>query len=205
MAIKRLIESAVPEPVLRLVRTLMQDERLDRFYLVGGTSLALRIGHRISVDIDLFSHEDFDACFIGESIQKRYSATAVESEINTVRASLSNIKVDIIGHKYQLIEPIEHIDGIRMASLKDIAAMKINAISNRGAKKDFWDYAVLLSNYTTEEMLSFYEAKYPSANAWHAEKSLSFFDDAENEPDPRDLSGRTWPEIKQIILQSLKM
>ena len=63
----------------------------------------------------------------------------------------------------------------------------------------------MLSCYSTEEMLSFYEAKYPSANAWHAEKSLSFYEDAENEPDPRDLSGRTWPEIKQIISQSLKM
>ena len=92
-----------------------------------------------------------------------------------------------------------------ITELKDIAAMKINAISNRGAKKDFWDYAALLSCFTGEAMLSFYEAKYPSANAWHAEKSLSFFDDAENEPDPRDLSGRTWPEIKQIISQSLKM
>lgn len=113
--------------------------------------------------------------------------------------------MDLIANRYQLLEPIERIDGIRMAGLKDIAAMKINAISNRGAKKDFWDYAALLSLHTTEEMLSFYKAKYPSANAWHAEKSLAFFDDAENEPDPRDLSGRTWPEIKQIISRSLKM
>ena len=59
--------------------------------------------------------------------------------------------------------------------------------------------------FTTEEMLAFFETKYPGANAWHAEKSLSFFDDAENEPNPKDLSGRTWHEVKQIIDQSLKV
>ena len=92
-----------------------------------------------------------------------------------------------------------------MAGLKDIAAMKINAISKRGAKKDFWDYAALLSYFTTEEMMSFFQVKYPAANTWHAEKSLSFFDDSENDPDPKDLSGHTWHEIKQIVANSLKM
>lgn len=205
MAIKRLVESAVPEALLSLIKALMRDERLDRFYLVGGTSLALRIGHRISVDIDLFTNEDFEADSIGESLQRGYSATSIEKEKNTVRAVISNINVDLIAHRHQLLESIEQIGDIRMAGLKDIAAMKINAISNRGAKKDFWDYAALLSYFSAEEMLSFYEAKYPSANAWHAEKSLSFFDDAEYEPDPRDLSGRTWSEIKRIISRSLKM
>ena len=113
--------------------------------------------------------------------------------------------VDFIAHKYPLLQPLDNIDDIRMASLEDIAAMKINSISNRGSKKDFWDYAALLAYFTTEEMLSFFQAKYSGANAWHAERSLSFFDDAENEPDPKDLSDRTWQEIKRIITQSLKM
>ncbi len=205
MALEKIIKTAVPETVLNLLHTLMRDERLDQFYLVDGTSLALRIGHRMSVDVDLFTNEDFDEDSIGELLQQRYSATSIEKEKNTVRGSILNINVDLIAHKYQLLEPIIQIDGIRMAGLKDIAAMKINAISNRGAKKDFWDYAALLSHFTTQEMLSFFQSKYPAANAWHAEKSLSFFDDSESDPDPRDLSGRTWHEIKQIISQSLKM
>ena len=205
MAIGRLIESAVPQNVLSLLRTLMGDEGLQRFYLVGVTSLALRIGHRISIDLDLFTNEDFDAVSLGESLHRRYSAAAMETEKNTVRTVISNTKVDLIAHRYQLLGPIEHIHGIRMAGMKDMAAMKINAISNRGVKKDFWDYAALLSYFTTEEMLSFFQSKYPAANAWHAEKSLSFYDDSENDPDPRDLSGRTWSEVKQIISQSLRM
>lgn len=79
------------------------------------------------------------------------------------------------------------------------------AITDLVKTKDFWDYAALLAYFTTEEMLAFFETKYPDANAWHAEKSLSFFDDAENEPNPKDLSGRTWHEVKQIIDQSLKI
>jgi hypothetical protein len=113
--------------------------------------------------------------------------------------------VDLIALKYSLLQPVEQVEGIRMAGLKDIAAMKINAISKRGVKKDFWDYAALLTHYTTGEMLSFFKSKYLAANAWHAEKSLSFFDDAENDPDPNDFSGKTWSDVKQTISQSLKM
>jgi hypothetical protein len=74
---------------------------------------------------------------------------------------------------------------------KDIAAMKVNAIANRGSKKDFWDYASLLDRFTTEEMLSFFHAKYSALNAWHAEKALLYFDDAEDDPDPVDRTGRS--------------
>lgn len=205
MAVKKLIKSVVPENVLKLLYAIMREQRLDRFYLVGGTSLALRIGHRISVDIDLFIHEDFDADFIGELLVEKFSANSIEKETDTVRGSVSNVKLDLIANKYQPLESIEEIDGIRMAGLKDIAAMKINAISKRGAKKDFWDYAALLSYFTTEEMLSFFQTKYPALSVWHAEKSLYFFDDSESDPDPKDLSGRTWHGIKQIVSKSLKM
>ena len=205
MAIKELVKSAAPERVLNLLQQLMHDQQFNKFYLVGGTSLALRLGHRMSIDIDLFVHEDFDAIEIGEKLYDQYYATAQENEKNTIRTLINNVKVDFIAHKYPLLQPLDNIDDIRMASLEDIAAMKINSISNRGSKKDFWDYAALLTCFTTEEMLSFFQAKYSGANAWHAERSLSFFDDAENEPDPKDLSNRTWQEIKRIITQSLKM
>lgn len=205
MAIKELVKSAAPERVLNLLQQLMHDQQFNKFYLVGGTSLALRLGHRMSIDIDLFVHEDFDAIEIGEKLYDQYHATAQENEKNTIRTLINNVKVDFIAHKYPLLQPLDNIDDIRMASLEDIAAMKINSISNRGSKKDFWDYAALLTCFTTEEMLSFFQAKYSGANAWHAERSLSFFDDAENEPDPKDLSNRTWQEIKRIITQSLKM
>jgi predicted nucleotidyltransferase component of viral defense system len=194
---------AVPENVLALLNTLMADQALDPFYLVGGTSLALRLGHRISIDIDLFTHDDIDVDALAEFISKKYSAQHIEKGKDAVLAMVQGVKLDLIAHKHPLVEPLEVGDGIRLVSLKDIAAMKINAISNRGAKKDFWDYAALLKYFSTEEMLCFFEKKYPSANAWHAEKSLAFFDDSELDPDPVDLSGMSWPGVKRMIIQSL--
>ncbi len=205
MALTELVKTAVSENVINLLCKLMHDRQFNDFYLVGGTSLALRMGHRESIDIDLFTHDNFDVNQISVVLYDHYSATSLEKENNTIRTLINNIKVDLITHKYPLIEPIDQITNIRMASLKDIAAMKINAISNRGCKKDFWDYASLLTYFSTEEMLSFFESKYPGANAWHAEKSLSFFDDAEKEPNPKDLSGRTWYEVKHLIAKSLKI
>ncbi|MCK4565338.1 MAG: nucleotidyl transferase AbiEii/AbiGii toxin family protein [Verrucomicrobia bacterium] len=94
------------------------------------------------------------------------------------------------------------IEGIRMASLEDIAAMKLNAIANRGSKKDFWDYAELLTLFSRDEMLGFFAEKYSDENVWYVEKSLSYFEDAEEEPNPRDLKGRTWGDVKKAVLES---
>jgi hypothetical protein len=204
LAINKLVKKAVPDDVLQLLHKLMLDPVFDSFYLVGGTALALQIGHRISIDIDLFTGENFDTGQISECLCNAYAGKDIEIEQNTVRATIDKVKIDLMTHKYPLLEPLKEIDAIRMANLKDIAAMKINAIANRGSKKDFWDFATLIDFFTAEDMLLFFQAKYANANVWHAEKSLSYFDDAEAEPDPNDITGRTWKEIKLRINNALK-
>jgi len=203
MAVTELIKKAVSDDVLALLHKIMLDPAFDDFYLVGGTALALQIGHRISIDIDLFTGKVFDAAQISGRFCNVYAGKEIEVEQNTVRAIIENIKIDLMTHKYPLIEPLEKENNIRMANLKDIAAMKINAIASRGSKKDFWDFAALLDLFTAEDMLLFFHAKYSNANVWHAEKSLSYFDDAELEPDPNDITGKTWEEIKRRINKSL--
>lgn len=128
-----------------------------------------------------------------------------ESARNTVRGVISGIKIDLIAHRDPLLAPFEKTDGIRLFSCEDIAAMKLNAITNRGCKKDFWDYAELLQRYSRDEMLSFFARKYQNDNLWNVEKSLTYFDDAKNDPDPRDLRGITWQEVKQTVLASVKL
>lgn len=204
MAVTKLIKKAVSDDVLALLHRIMLDPAFDDFYLVGGTALALQIGHRISIDIDLFTGKIFDTDQISGRFCNVYEGKEIEVEQNTVRAIIDNIKIDLMTHKYPLIEPLEKKNTIRMANLKDIAAMKINAIASRGSKKDFWDFAALLDFFTAEDMLLFFHAKYSNANVWHAEKSLSYFDDAELEPDPNDITGKTWEEIKLRINGSLK-
>ena len=155
------------------LKRLMRDQTLNGFYLVEGTSLALRLGHRRSVDIDMFMHEDFDANRFAEALRDHHGLEDIVVERNTVRGNLMGaIKLDLIAHKYPLIASIDCFNGIRMAGLADIAAMKLNAIASRGSKKDFWDYAYLLEHFSAERMLEFFEKKYQLADVWHVEKSL---------------------------------
>ncbi len=90
-----------------------------------------------------------------------------------------------------------------MLSIKDVAAMKINAICNRGSKKDFFDMKVLLKTFTLREMLDFYQKKYVIGNRFMAIRSLVWFEDADSEPDPKSLDGSSWEAVKKFILEQV--
>ncbi len=190
---------AVSSELLSLLQKLMLDEALDEFSLVGGTSLALRFGHRESVDIDLFTDKPFDAFALANRLKEYYGMKETEIAENTVRGIIDGIKIDLIAHRYPLLKPVEEQEGIRILSVEDVSAMKLNAIANRGGKKDFWDCAELLQYFSVEDLLGFCGAKYEGDSLWNIEKSLCYFDDAENDPDPRDLRAQTWEQVKQII------
>lgn len=192
-------KEAVSPDLMAALYAMMADDRLDAFHLVGGTALALRWGHRRSIDIDLFSATHFESEPLSEYLVQTFRMDRIETGPDTVRGFIQGIKVDLLAHVYPLISPLETIEDIRMAGLPDIAAMKLNAIANRGSKKDFWDYAALLKHFRHREMLAFFAEKYSANNLWHAEKSVLYFDDAENEPDPLDLSGNTWGTVKESI------
>lgn len=111
----------------------------------------------------------------------------------------------MIKHSYPLLEDLSLIDGIRVASLKDLAAFKLNAVAGRGSKKDFWDVATLLDHYSMKQMLDYFSQKYPVADLWHLIKSLTYFDDAEAEQiEILDLKGKSWELIKNHILTAVK-
>ncbi len=190
---------AVSPALLALLQTLMKEEFLHAFSLAGGTALALRFGHRESVDIDLFTETPFDAQALAEKLKNHYGMAEAETAENTVRGIIDGIKIDCIAHQYPRLKNIEVSDGIRIYSLEDCAAMKLNAIANRGCKKDFWDCAELLRTFSRDELLAFCGEKYANDSLWNIEKSLVYFDDAEGEPDPRDLRGQSWEDVKQII------
>ena len=123
---------------------------LMNFSLVGGTALALKYGHRISVDIDLFSHLPFVNQEIIQSLETEFGkdlAIQLNKEKFGVFGFIQNIKVDIIKHPHPLLREPETTEGIRMYHPENIAAMKVNAILGRGKKKDFWDIAELLQHY----------------------------------------------------------
>jgi hypothetical protein len=190
---------AVSPMLLATVRSLAEDACLKDFFLVGGTSLALRFGHRVSVDIDMFTAGAFEVTALAEHLRANLGLDGISVAKNSVTGFINGIKSDFIAHQYPMLSPIERVDGIPMASLPDVAAMMLNAITNRGSKKDFRDYALLLEVYPHGEMLGFFRQKYAPFNLWHVEKSLCYFDDAELESDLQELAGVTWEDVKAKI------
>ena len=168
--------------------------------LVGGTALALQIGHRKSVDIDLFMPNTVDVNDLLAAIQTVTNDVVLLSSSRTMRfLRVNNVKVDVVAYPYKWIDEPVVEDGITLASVKDIAAMKISAITNRGTKKDFIDLYFLLQQFTFQEIIELYKTKYPDAVMFTTLKSLAYFDDAEPEPMPYMLKDVSWEQVKSVV------
>ncbi len=188
-----------------LLNRLMAHPSLNDFALAGGTSLALRLGHRISVDLDLFSTKNFSAETLLQELREDFKIDIQNISKNTLNLQIDGIKADILAYKYPLLEDIETIDNIRLFSVPDIAAMKLSAVSARGSKKDFYDLHFLLKQYPLPALLDFYKKKYQTDQYYHILKSLIFFDDAEDEPEPRRLQQTvSWEAIKSRFEKTVR-
>ena len=130
----------VEEGTLDLIKRFMSDDKFNNFNLVGGTALALKIGHRVSVDIDLFSTTPFNTTDLRHHLAAVYNATDVRTLGNSIFCFVNDIKIDLLPHQYPLVGNIDILEGIRTVSLQDLGAMKLNAIFNSGQRlKDFVD------------------------------------------------------------------
>ena len=204
--------TAVYPKTLELLKKLMQEKCLKPFSLVGGTALALQLGHRISVDLDLFADIDFEPQQILSELRKNYKLELVTEFENSVinkiefpNNSNNYIKIDIIKYPYPLIEKVLEIDGIRMLSKEDIIPMKLSAIGNRGLKKDFYDIYFLLKEFTLKEMFDLFKKKFPNVNYFHVVKSLGYFEDADTEINPIMIKKVSWEEVKKEIQEQIKL
>jgi len=190
--------------VLELLKKLLQIDEFRELRLVGGTSLALQIGHRNSIDIDMFGTLEADEFDIDKILNKIGSITVLKKTKNINIYLIDGIKVDLVNYHYPWLGETIIEDNLRLAGAKDIAAMKLAAITGRGTKKDFIDLNFLLQFYTLEEMLGFYKLKYNDASEILALKSLTYFEDADNEEDPRMLMSMNWGNVKELITLSIK-
>ncbi len=193
---------------LSLLKELMEIEPLSDFALVGGTALSLKHGHRSSVDLDLFLNKQFDHNLITASLKRQFGkGYAVESKNVKwgIFCYVNNIKVDIVYYKHPLIQEIEIVEGIRMYSDNDIAAMKINAILGRGTKKDFWDLHELLQKFSLAEIISFHEKKFPEQNLLITiPQAIVYFDDADETNPPVSFKHQKWEVIKKDIQKKVR-
>lgn len=191
----------VSEALWEQLQKLMKDELFKEFVLVGGTALSLKIGHRESVDIDLFSNKDFNVEDLAIQLQKNYKAILIEQTKNSINAYMKKVKVDIVTHKYPLIKPVENIMGIRMLSNEDIGAMKLHAIVQNGSRiKDFIDMYFLLEHHPLKTYLNAYEQKY-EGNAKLAGNALLYYENITSVQMVKMLDGkeRNWNSMKDRL------
>ena len=193
----------VESSTLELLKKLQRLPVLEQTRLVGGTALALQLGHRKSIDLDFFGTVDCEAEYLRESIAGIASLTILKESPHIHIYIVDGIKVDIVNYKYPWLDDVVLEQGLRLASVSDIAAMKITAIIGRGTKKDFIEIAFLLHHFSLEEILHFYAAKYNDSSVFMAMKSLAYFDDAEADPMPDMFVNQSWQQVKAHILSKI--
>jgi hypothetical protein len=172
------------------------------YFLVGGTSLAIQIGHRRSDDIDLFTQKEINKEEIGEYLFNNYknNVTVINSQNIIYQVRINDLKVDFVKHPYNLIESVKEEENIRYLGKKDIAAMKLRAIENSGNRaKDFVDIYYLLKEMSLKDMFNYYKLKYSVNDIYSAKRSLGYFD---------DIPGESWEEVRmikeKIIIKNIK-
>lgn len=203
---------AVDELQLNLLSELMSFEFLKDYFLVGGTNLALRENHRKSIDLDLFANKDFDVnynVYINTKLKEHFGNSFTTTSVSDVGifGVINGVKVDFINFPYKLLQPIEILNNWRLATKLDVAAMKINAVTGRGSKKDFYDIAKLLEVFSIKEMLAAYQEMFKVDNVFMAVKSLSYFADAENSTYINNnvipIENKSWENVKAEIKLNL--
>lgn len=189
---------------LGLLKKIMAIPELSGFNLAGGTALALQIGHRISVDLDFFGARPFEKDEILSLLEDVGEPYILQHSRNILILNIHGVKVDFVNYKYPWLREIKLEDGIRLVSLPDIGAMKLGAITGRGKKRDFTDVYFLLKQYKLAELLSFYRDKYPDGNEFLVLRSLTYFEDAEEDEEPELLFEAAWPDVKKTIEEEVR-
>ena len=167
--------------------------------------MALQYGHRRSIDLDMFGLLEPDTEKVTAALASMGEVTVGACSDRIKNYRINGIKVDLIDYsRYEWLEAPIVEDDIRLASQKDIAAMKVNAIEGRGSRKDFVDMYFLLQHYTLDEIIGFYKLKYPEHSEYRAMLSLTYFEDAEAQPMPHMFDGTQWEAIKHHILKAVE-
>lgn len=201
-------KNTVEKKTFELLTRLMLDENLKRFNLAGGTALALYLGHRISVDLDLFTPNDFDAEKLESYLINNYDFKSDFLEKNTLKGTINNIKIDCITHAYPYYkEIIISQEGIRLYSMEDIAAMKLSAITDNGTRlKDFIDVACLSTKFSFSDMLNAYKNKFKNINPIGPIRALTYYDDVNfNEPIQIINGQYKWELIKKRLQDMINL
>ena len=182
----------------------------EGYYLAGGTALALQLGHRTSLDFDFYHSQHFDSGKLFSKLQTVFGERVVERhrEEGTLTGDIDGVHFSFFWYKYPLIRVLKDFEGIPLASIEDIAAMKIIAIVQRGARRDFVDIRYLLKRVDLDTLFFWTVEKYPSFNRYMGLRALIYFEDAEKQTDESRITifdkDLTWEEVKKTISKKVR-
>jgi hypothetical protein len=195
-------QEVLPQGWKEAARDLAGRSVLEGFYLAGGTGLALRFGHRRSVDLDFFSEAEFSAADLAAKLRGLDGLGDIEVSPGTLHLVLRRVKVSFLHYPYPPLFLASRFETLAIADSRDIACMKLSAIASRGSRRDFVDLYVAAKAYGLGEILEWFDKKYAATphNRVHLLKSLTYFTDAENEPMPNMLAPLDWSAVKTFFI-----
>ncbi|HLD24297.1 MAG TPA: nucleotidyl transferase AbiEii/AbiGii toxin family protein [Patescibacteria group bacterium] len=171
-------------------------------YLVGGTALALQLGHRKSYDFDFCTNKSLKAVEVSEKLSNvgKFIVDTLAPP-HTLIGEFEGVKVSLFAYNYPLLDPFLSFAGVSLASVRDIAAMKLTAICGRAKKRDYMDIYIIARRYSFEEQFGWYDKKFGvlGNNAYTLIKALGYFEDAENDDVPEMLLPVTWEQVKTFL------
>lgn len=160
--------------------------------------MALQMGHRLSIDLDLFTHLDFSGEMLLETLIPKYHVQPLTVTDALFIIVANGVKVDCVRFRYPFTFPLVHIDGIRLADMRDIAPMKLDAVTKRGSKKDFVDMYYLFDVFSPKEILAWYNNMFKHSTSFHVIRSLTYFEDAEQTEMPVIFDEKvSWNAVKK--------
>lgn len=186
---------------------LKKSDIIKTFYLAGGTGLALHFGHRISEDLDFFTQTVFDPKRLASEVSKKGKFTVTGQESGTLHGVFEGAKLSFLYYPYRMLRELKRDGNFSLADTLDIGCMKIDTIASRGKKKDFIDLYFLMQQYSLQELLHAYEEKYADVkyDMMHIMKSLTYFDDAQGDPEITFLNQKvSWERAKRDIIMQVR-
>lgn len=193
-------KTLLPDTV-RAIKLVSDIPIIKKSYLAGGTALAVHLGHRISVDLDFFTQEELEEKLLSADLHRLSEFKEDGLSWRTVWGKIGETKFSLFYYKYPLLAQTHPFMGIHLLDVKDIAAMKVAALGDRGTKRDFIDLYFLSKKYSLDEILEFYNQKYGDLEdkTYHLIRSLDYFEDAEVDNLPKMLIPISWEEVKEFF------
>jgi len=194
----------ITSETLELLKAVQQRPELEALRLVGGTGFALQTGHRRSIDLDFFGELQPDEYELINILNNIGKTEPISLSKNIKIFQVNGIKVDFVNYPFPWLKPPISEDLLRLAAIEDIAAMKLEAVTGRGTRKDFIDVFFLLNYFTLTEIIEFYKAKFNTESEFMMLRSLVYFEDAEKDEFPQMLKEVSWNNIKYLIKNAVK-